>query len=392
MARPRVAVVGLGAYGAATAYQLASRGADVVGFDQFTPPHAFGSSTGETRITRFAVLEGEEYVQAAIRAVEIFSSPQPRRGERLFHPNGFTLISDAASAQALVHGERSVLQRTIDLARKFDIPHEVYDHAALRRKFSGFDLRGDETAYYEEGSGTLFPEACIAAQLDEARKLGAELRTNERVLAIEPSGNGVEIRTNEGVFRTDHVVIAAGAWVRRFIPEHLQPRFRITRQVLYWFVHEQPDAFSAANHPNFIWPHLDDTGAATFFYGFPCQLGGDAIKIATEDPADIVANPDELSSPATNAEAQRMYDTHAHGRFVGITPRLRKSATCRYTNTPKAKSLIAGHPDMPQATIVSSCSGHGFKLSAAMGEAIAEHVLGKTPNRVGLERFGWDSL
>ena len=52
MSAPRVAVIGLGAYGAATAYHLARRGAEVVGIDRFAPPHAFGSSTGETRITR----------------------------------------------------------------------------------------------------------------------------------------------------------------------------------------------------------------------------------------------------------------------------------------------------------------------------------------------------
>lgn len=107
MAHPVVAVVGLGAYGAATAHQLARRGATVLGFDQFAPPHAFGSSTGETRITRFAVLEGEEYVQAAIRSVEILSELQERREEHLFLRNGFTLIANDAADNAIVHGERS---------------------------------------------------------------------------------------------------------------------------------------------------------------------------------------------------------------------------------------------------------------------------------------------
>ena len=45
-------VLGLGAMGAAAAYQLARRGAKVLGIDQYAPPHEFGSTHGDTRITR----------------------------------------------------------------------------------------------------------------------------------------------------------------------------------------------------------------------------------------------------------------------------------------------------------------------------------------------------
>ena len=45
-------VVGLGAVGSATAWQLARRGLSVIGIDRWAPPHEHGSSHGETRITR----------------------------------------------------------------------------------------------------------------------------------------------------------------------------------------------------------------------------------------------------------------------------------------------------------------------------------------------------
>jgi len=50
-----VVVCGLGAMGSATTYQLAKRGVRVLGIDQFTPPHALGSTHGETRVTRLAI-------------------------------------------------------------------------------------------------------------------------------------------------------------------------------------------------------------------------------------------------------------------------------------------------------------------------------------------------
>ena len=65
-------VIGLGAFGAATACQLAKSGARVLGIDRFLPPHARGSSHGDTRITRLAIGEGDAYVPLAIRSHEIW--------------------------------------------------------------------------------------------------------------------------------------------------------------------------------------------------------------------------------------------------------------------------------------------------------------------------------
>ena len=64
MPRYDVAVVGLGAFGSAATYQLAKRGARVLGIDRFSPPHALGSTHGETRITRMAVGEGSRILAA----------------------------------------------------------------------------------------------------------------------------------------------------------------------------------------------------------------------------------------------------------------------------------------------------------------------------------------
>ena len=65
-------VVGLGAMGAATAWQLAKRGARVLGIDRHAPPHPHGSHCGESRITRKAIGEGDAYVPLALRSYEIW--------------------------------------------------------------------------------------------------------------------------------------------------------------------------------------------------------------------------------------------------------------------------------------------------------------------------------
>jgi sarcosine oxidase len=82
-----VIVIGLGAVGSATAFQLAKRGAKVLGIDRFTPPHKHGSSHGETRITRLACGEGPVYTQFARRSHEIWRELERETGEQLLLQN-----------------------------------------------------------------------------------------------------------------------------------------------------------------------------------------------------------------------------------------------------------------------------------------------------------------
>ena len=80
--RPDVLVIGLGAMGSATTYQLAKRGAKVIGIDQFSPPHAHGSTHGETRITRQGIGEGRQFVPLARRSHELWREIERETGGR----------------------------------------------------------------------------------------------------------------------------------------------------------------------------------------------------------------------------------------------------------------------------------------------------------------------
>ncbi len=48
--------------------------------------------------------------------------------------------------------------------------------------------------------------------------------------------------------------------------------------------------------------------------------------------------------------------------------------SCLYTCTRASRFIIDRHPDHPNVRIVAACSGHGFKHSAAIGEAVAQMV------------------
>src|SRR6266496_3248775 len=84
--------------GSAAACHLARRGQRVLGLDRFTPPHAFGSSHGKTRIIREAYFEHPLYVPLIQRAYELWAELEIQSGRNLFQPTGGLMIGRPDSA------------------------------------------------------------------------------------------------------------------------------------------------------------------------------------------------------------------------------------------------------------------------------------------------------
>ncbi len=374
---PDVIVVGLGAMGSAALYQLAKRGAAVHGIDRFSPPHEHGSSHGETRITRQAVGEGDAYVPLVLRSHEIWREIEAETGLALFDACGGLVFAGAGSQHPR---KRRFLEDTMALARQHAIPHEVLGASELAYRFPQFILKGDERAYYEPGAGMLFPERCIFAQLDLARRNGAAMLLDEPVLAIEPEGGGVRVRTARAGYAAPSVIVTAGAWNAGLLG---RGDLTIRRQVLTWFEAESPDEYAPGRFPVFIALH----GADDHCYGFPIPPGTAGFKIATETYDEAPAVPEETRREVEEAESDAFYDRHVAGRLRGIARRRVKAKTCLYTISPDLGFVIERLPRDPRIVLVSACSGHGFKHSAAIGEGLAELVLDGRP-RVPLDAFG----
>ena len=70
-----------------------------------------------------------------------------------------------------------------------------------------------------------------------------------------------------------------------------------------------------------------------------------------------------------------MFEEQVQGRIAGVSSTVVKSAVCAYTVSPDRHFIIDEHPALPNTLVVSACSGHGFKHSAALGEAFAQWCL-----------------
>jgi sarcosine oxidase len=346
-------VVGLGAMGSASAWQLAKRGARVLGIDAHAPPHDRGSHCGESRITRKAIGEGDAYVPLALRSYEIWreiESASPPNGERLLNVTGGLWIS-SPGRKAEIH-VADFFDRTVSTAKRFGIAHEVLDAAAIRRRFPAFNVRDDESGYYEPDAGFLRPEACVAAQLALARERGVEVRTGEAAREVAQEGAEVVVRTGLGTYRARQVVVTAGAGLPGLMPAFAR-HLTVSRQVQYWF-----EAEGLEDLPVWIWELQDRSHA---IYGFPAR--GGVAKIATE-------------SFGREIPPREMYESLVAPNLRGVGARCVKTVPCLYTATPDFNFLIGRHPAMDRVIVASACSGHGFKHSAAVGEALAQLATG----------------
>ena len=360
----------------------------MLGLDRFSPPHANGSSHGESRIIRQAIGEGEQYVPLVLRSYELWREIEQQTGTELLTITG-GLTLESQKSETMMHGRRDFLDQAIRCAEKFHIRHEILKTADIRKRYPQFAVT-DERAYLEYETGFLRPELCIEAQLDLARKHGAAVRMDEIVVSIESDGpSGLTVKTTRGAYSAEKLVIAAGPWIARFLPPSYAHLFKVYRQVMYWFDirEDYRSSFAPPGFPIFIW--IFAQGGEFGFYGFP-TLDGKTIKIATEQFA-AVSDPDHVERVVKSEEKQSMYKGYVQNRLPGISDRCGAAASCLYTVTPDSHFVIDAHPDNDRIVIASPCSGHGFKHSAAIGEAVAEQVIdGKSKIDLGsfsLKRF-----
>lgn len=366
-------VLGLGAMGVATVRSFSENkksGFRVLGIDRLSPPHIYGSTHGETRLTRQAIGEGKEYTDLSLRSYEIWRGIERQARTRLLTITGGLIIS-GSNKDSILHGVEGsrFLENTIAEAERRDIRHEVLSGRDVRRKFPQFNADDDEGAYFEYDAGFLDPEECVRAQLELAEAGGVELHRSEQVLGFEPEGSLIAVRTTASSYLTEKLIITAGPWIGKLLEERYKKLFTVFQQTMFWFDVEKAIApFMIGNFPVFYWATRTING----IYGFPAisgLLGG--VKIATEQYV-VEADPDNALQPITQPEIDAMYETCVRPYINGLSRRCIKAARCFYTVTPDFGFVIDRYPECENVLIASPCSGHGFKHSAAIGEVLRD--------------------
>lgn len=356
-------VVGTGVMGAAALASLAAAGLKVLGIDRFAPPHALGSSHGETRVTRKAYFEDARYVPLLERSFARYHTLEAEVGWPLFQPTeglhfgpathaGMLGVARAVGEHGLAHERLS----STEVAARFAIRPRVSDVALIERE-----------------AGVLAAEPMVAAFLEVACKYGASRKSGVRVVAIEAAGHEVIVRTDDDTFRAPRIVLATGAWsadAEALLPAPVP--LVVERQVQLWFAPSEAERFLPARFPIFI--RFGDDGS---FYGLPLvpRFGGlsaRAVKVCAHHGGATTTAETLDRSVSADDEARVRDFVSAHLPELGEIVERR---VCMYTNTPDENFVVGPHPDVPRVIVACGFSGHGFKLAPAIGELVRDLVM-----------------
>ena len=354
-----VIVAGVGGMGSATVAELAARGARVLGLERAGIPNDSGSSHGINRIIRLAYAEDPRYVPLLRRAYERWRALESRLGETILVTTGGLDIGRA---------ESETVMGALASAREHDLPHELLEAAEVRSRFPGLALPDELVAVFQPDGGFVLSERAIAGHARLALEAGAEIHGHEPVVAWEAGAGGVVVRTAVAEYRARKLVVSAGAWVGKLIGS-LAPVAVPERQVLLWAGTRQPALFTPGALPVFILEVEEG-----LFYGFP-EYGIPGLKIGRMHHRRQVVDPDEWDrsliepedEPVLRAALSR-YLPQADGPALSLK-------TCMFTNTPDEHFIVDTLPGSPDVTVVSPCSGHGFKFASVIGEIAADLAL-----------------
>jgi sarcosine oxidase len=369
-------VLGVGGFGSGALYHLARRGARVLGIERFTVAHDRGSSHGETRIIRKAYFEHPDYVPLLHRAYDLWHELECETKRRLLYPVGL-FIAGAPSCESVAG--------TVLAAERHKLPIERLSAAAARRRFPGFRFADDFEIVFEPQAGYLEVENCVAAHVEAAVARGAVLRTNETVREWSSDGRRVVVKTDQGEYAADNLVITAGPWASAVLDqcagenaegEAFGKRLRVVRKPVFWF-RAGGEYDVTAGTPTFFF----ETTAGQF-YGFP-RIDGRTLKVAEHTLGEAVADPLTVERNQIPDDLARL-GGFLRDHLPGLPERPDRHSVCMYTKTPDSHFCIDLHPRWPNVSVGAGFSGHGFKFTTVLGEALADLALqGTTPLPVG---------
>lgn len=348
-------VVGLGALGSATAYQLADRGFRVLGLEQFELGHNRGASHDTSRILRRSY-HTPAYVQLAGEAYDDWAALSDAAGEQLVTTTGGIDLFPPDPAIAMVDYVSSL--------DECGVPFELLNPAQVAARWPRVRLADGGFAIYQADTGIVHAAQTVATLQRLAIARGAELRESTPARVVAAGTNGIELETPTGLVRCRRLVVTADAWtndVLAGLAVHLP--LTVTQEQVTYFAPDDPAAFAPGAFPVWIW--MDEPS----FYGFP-TYGEAAVKAGQDVGGEITTAAARSFTP--HPDNLRQLTDFMAATFPGSTDgEALRTVTCLYTLTPDRDFVVGALPDHPDI-IVGLGAGHGFKFTPAFGRMLAD--------------------
>lgn len=342
--RPRVAVIGAGAFGGWTALHLLRAGADVELLDAWGPGHTRASSGGETRVIRAIYGSDRIYVEMVLRSYDLWARIDPS----LYVETG---------ALWLHRGDDAYVRSSLPILAELGFPVDRWTPDEAAQRYPQIDFKGIKSVYFERRAGALSArDACVVVR-DAFVREGGTYRTAR-----------ISVR-DVSALRADVCVFACGPWLGEIFPDVIGNAIQPTRQEVFYFgTPKGSDRYRPGRFP--VWIDFGER----IFYGIP-DVHGRGFKIADDTRGQVFDPTAGDRTPGAEAIV-RARDLLAE-RFPELAGApLLSAEVCQYENSPDGHLIIDRHPALKNVWIAGGGSGHGFKLSPAVGEMVAGAVLG----------------
>ena len=357
-----VVIIGGGVTGASIAFHLAASGVrDVLVLERHSL--ASGGTGRSVGIVR-QLYPTEATSRMVVRSLAVFQRFADAVGGDAGYVGCGALIGVSASM-------RSKLEETVARQRAVGVRAEVLDPRDLTRLEPRIDPASIGAVVYEPDSGYGDPTAVTNGYADAARRRGVRIEQGVEVVGIRTAGDrivGVDTAGGDGI-DARVVVNAAGLWsplVARLAGVELP--IIIGRHPV--FVVERDAAFGR--------PHLVYLDLAGGSYARPETGGLTLTGSLTDDETQHPMEPETLGADVTLAEATEVLERTARAIPRLADARYRRGWAGAFDITPDWMPILDESP-VRGFWIAAGMSGHGFKLSPAVGEMMTALITGTTP-------------
>lgn len=368
-------VIGLGVYGSTLTEEAGKRGLTVFAVDKYAPPHSNGSSHGSSRIFRFTTVEGEDYAKIVQESDVIWKDYNTRLDGRLILPAGLAIISQQNINKQRYHGVDNLTKRASDIAVKHKIDHRMMTGRQFREEFSGLQTSDRDTIFYEPGAYVLRPELAVKAFFDAAAKRpNVEIVTGVEATSVTSTKDKkyVKVIVGEQVVTARQAVLCTGPWRQSKLLGKNVVDAKISPQVTLRVPNPSKSSKNSFDIPGFVYLQP----GVPLLYGLPPLDGLDEFKLGIEQDEFTIDSPDNFPDKDQFIEKCTARIKEAAHR---IMPELNldnaEADLCYYTVTSTSKHVIANLPEMPNVTVVSACSGHGFKYAPAIARRLVDTII-----------------
>ncbi|QIQ00928.1 FAD-dependent oxidoreductase [Streptomyces liangshanensis] len=316
-----VIVVGGGAIGLASAWEVARRGHSVLVLERFGTGHDRASSAGLERQWRIQYSE-ERWSRLALETVPLWHALESAAGLRLVHRTGSLWFGRAgvATSEGELRAAGAVLER-------LGVPYEWLSAPEIEARFGFARLPADHEGFYQRDGGVIDVKGTVGALSRLCSLAGVRVRENERVRAVEPDGEGVTVRTDRGVHRAGAVVVNAGAFTDELLaPLGCALDLRVFRMSSAYFA-RRSDGMDLPTWYAFLEPEDGAANGSLYGFGHNPWTGSGLVRAASDAERPVGdADPSVPGLPHGGDLATTAAWVREH--LPGLVPRGVRASTC----------------------------------------------------------------